>query len=74
METAEAKPGWHALDAIPYGRMWEDDRVWLPLVLAGEQVRGRFLFRAGRLLAHALEPLDEADDRQAGGRGGWHAE
>lgn len=60
VETAEARPIWYPLNAIPYGRMWEDDRVWLPRVVAGERIRGRFLFRAGRLLAHALEPLGEA--------------
>ncbi len=71
-ETAEARPSWHPLNAIPYGRMWEDDRVWLPRVIAGERVRGRFLFRAGRLLAHALEPLGAADDAGAATRGGCH--
>ena len=43
-ETAEAKPCWVALDAIPYDRMWEDDRYWLPLLLAGRTFRGWFRF------------------------------
>jgi 8-oxo-dGTP diphosphatase len=72
VETAEARPSWHPLNAIPYGRMWEDDRVWLPPVVAGERVRGRFLFRAGRLLAHALEGLGEVDEGEAEHRGGCH--
>ena len=38
-------------DAIPYGEMWEDDRIWLPEILAGRPVRGDFLFESGRLLS-----------------------
>lgn len=43
-ETDEAVPLWSPLDAIPYGRMWEDDRHWLPLVLEGRSIRGKFVF------------------------------
>ncbi len=43
-ETDEAVPFWVPLDAIPYGRMWADDEHWLPVVLAGKYVEGRFVF------------------------------
>lgn len=52
--SAEARPEWFAIDDVPYDRMWEDDRHWLPGVLAGKTVRGTFFFEGG-------EPLDEAD-------------
>lgn len=52
VETDEAVPSWHAIDAIPYDQMWEDDRLWLPEVLAGNRVEGEFLFERGRLVAH----------------------
>ncbi len=32
-ETDEAKPEWFPLDRIPYDRMWEDDKTWLPVIL-----------------------------------------
>ena len=51
-ETAEATPLWFPVNAIPYDQMWEDDRLWLPQVLAGNFVRGAFLFQAGALVAH----------------------
>ncbi len=60
-ETAEAKPFWCALDALPYRRMWDDDRIWLPRVLptgehsqipSGEQLLGEFLFTRGKLGAY----------------------
>jgi len=57
VETAEADPFWCPLDNLPFDEMWEDDRHWLPRVLAGEQLRGDFLFDDGRLLAHRLSPM-----------------
>ncbi len=48
-ETDEAVPVWVPLDAIPYHRMWEDDRHWLPLLLDEQSFRGRFVFEADRL-------------------------
>jgi 8-oxo-dGTP diphosphatase len=43
-ETDEAVPVWVALDAIPYHRMWEDDRHWLPLLVREQTFLGRFVF------------------------------
>ena len=54
-ETEEAKPHWFALDAIPYDEMWEDDRMWVPHLLAGRRFEGRFLFDGDRMLGHALD-------------------
>ena len=56
-ETLEAVPVWCARDEIPFDEMWDDDRYWLPRILAGEVLRGDFLFRAGTLIAHRLHPL-----------------
>ena len=33
VETSEAIPVWTPVDDIPYDRMWEDDRHWLPHVI-----------------------------------------
>jgi 8-oxo-dGTP diphosphatase len=49
-ETDEAVPVWTALDAIPYHRMWEDDRHWLPLLLDEQSFLGRFVFEGDHLL------------------------
>ena len=54
-ETDEAAPLWVREDAIPYGRMWADDRVWLPEMLAGRRFDGRFVFDGDRMLDHALD-------------------
>ena len=44
IETEEMAPEWFAIKDIPYGRMWQDDEFWLPQVLAGNKVYGRFTF------------------------------
>jgi len=43
-ESAEMAPAWYPIDEIPFDRMWDDDRFWLPHVLAGRRVRADFTF------------------------------
>ena len=56
-ETDEAIPIWAPLDAIPYEKMWQDDRLWIPLVLAGTKFSGRYVFDDDVMLDHELEVL-----------------
>lgn len=44
VETEEMRPAWFATAAVPYERMWQDNRLWLPRVLAGECVQAHFVF------------------------------
>ncbi|MEK7108993.1 MAG: 8-oxo-dGTP diphosphatase [Patescibacteria group bacterium] len=44
VESDEMVPEWFALDAIPYDRMWIDDKHWLPLVLEGKAIDAEFHF------------------------------
>lgn len=59
VETPEADPFWCPIAELPFDAMWDDDRYWLPRLLAGERLRGDFLFDDGRLLAHRLTSFDE---------------
>lgn len=59
--TAEAIPRWYATDALPWDEMWDDDRHWLPRVLAGERLRGDFLFTGGALEAYRLRALADGE-------------
>ena len=43
-EGREMRPAWYAVDEIPFGQMWHDGSYWLPRFLAGEQIRGHFVF------------------------------
>lgn len=49
-ETDEATPLWTPVTAIPYHRMWADDRQWLPLLLENRTFHGRFIFHGEQLL------------------------
>lgn len=60
-ETDEAIPLWTPIDAIPFGEMWADDRLWFPHLLAGDFFEGRFLFAGDEMLDHVLE-LNNAPD------------
>jgi 8-oxo-dGTP diphosphatase len=67
-ETAEAVPLWTRISEIPYQRMWADDRLWLPHLLAGRRFEGRFLFDGDRMLGGEVECPDEGA-REPGGAG-----
>jgi len=54
VETVEAKPLWVSLDDIPYERMWEDDRIWLPMLIRGELFQSRWIFDGDRMLDYEL--------------------
>jgi 8-oxo-dGTP diphosphatase len=55
VETDEATPLWTALEAIPFARMWADDALWLPLLIAGHKFRGRFIFDGDRMVDHEID-------------------
>ena len=58
VETAEATPFWCAIEEIPYQRMWPDDAIWLPKILAqppsseADVYVADYLFNDGSLLEH----------------------
>ena len=55
-ESEEMKPKWFAVDELPYEQMWDDDKFWLPGVLAGKKVKGNFIFNdQGKVVEHHLE-------------------
>jgi 8-oxo-dGTP diphosphatase len=42
--SSEGELRWFSVDAVPYREMWQDDRVWLPLLLDGWSLVGDFYF------------------------------
>ena len=55
-ETDEAIPIWAPIDAIPFDEMWEDDRIWVPLMLERKLFHGRFLFDDDAMVDYELLP------------------
>ena len=58
VETDEAVPLWTPIGAIPYDEMWADDRLWLPMLLAGRRFSGRFVFDGDEMLFEDLRIED----------------
>jgi 8-oxo-dGTP diphosphatase len=66
-ETPEAVPLWVPLDEIPYERMWEDDQHWLPQVLAGQKLIGKFVFEGEEMREKKIiktQDFETQDTRQ----------
>ena len=43
-ETDEIRPAWFQVTALPFDRMWDDGKRWLPRVLAGERLNAAFSY------------------------------
>lgn len=43
-ESIEIRPEWFGCARLPFGRMWDDARQWLPRVLDGERLRATFRY------------------------------
>ena len=57
VETDEATPEWFYHNEIPYEKMWEDDRHWLPGMLQGKKFSARFDFDDEIMLSKHIEWL-----------------
>ena len=57
-ESEEMSFEWHDLDKIPFEKMWDDDKYWLPEVLNGRKIKGKFSFGKDNSTIDAQEILD----------------
>ncbi len=60
-ETDEARGFWCDVGQVPYERMWQDDRHWLPQLIAGERFVGRFVFESDTMLWMDVRGADRSD-------------
>jgi len=49
-ESEEMRPKWFKIKEIPFAGMWPDDKFWLPKILKGEKIKGKFSFKPGELI------------------------
>jgi 8-oxo-dGTP pyrophosphatase MutT (NUDIX family) len=57
VETEEMRPQWFKVEDIPYDKMWIDDIFWIPRVLKGETLKGKFVFKGpGEIVEQELIP------------------
>jgi len=43
-DSEELRLGWHPVSSIPFDRMWDDAKHWLPAALGGEYCDRRYVF------------------------------
>ena len=58
-ETDEAVPHWFKLNELPYTRMWPDNKLWMPLMLAGKTFDGKFIFDSDTMLDAQIQEGNE---------------
>ena len=44
-ETEEMAFEWFNVNSIPYAKMWDDDKYWLPHILEGKKLSASFVFK-----------------------------
>jgi 8-oxo-dGTP diphosphatase / 2-hydroxy-dATP diphosphatase len=49
-ESEEMAPKWFDFNEIPYDKMWDDDKYWLPHILKGEKLEANFIFKEGEII------------------------
>jgi mutator protein MutT len=60
IETEEMRPQWFKTSKVPYDKMWQDDKFWLPQVLSGKKLKGTFLFdEQDNLVEHRVQETTE---------------
>ena len=50
VESEEMKPKWFKVNEFPFKDMWPDDPFWIPEVIRGNLVRGKFVFGENDLI------------------------
>jgi len=61
--SSEGELRWFSVDVIPYREMWQDDRVWLPLLLDDKSLVGDFYFTEDykEFISHEIHQTSFAD-------------
>lgn len=50
VESEEMRPKWFKTNELPYDKMWDDDKFWLPKILKGEKLKADFVFKKGEII------------------------
>lgn len=62
-ETEEMAPHWFKISEIPYDKMWEDDKLWLPLILEGKLLETTFSFdEHDAMTAHDIRVVERLSE------------
>lgn len=68
-ESEEMAPAWFSYDDIPFDRMWDDDKYWIPTALSGRKFKASFAYetntdldgtKPNKVVNYSLKLCDEA--------------
>jgi len=60
IETEEMAPEWFKIADIPYDKMWQDDKYWVPRILNGEKIFGTYSFdEQDNMLTHDIKTVEK---------------
>ncbi|MGN1163284.1 MAG: 8-oxo-dGTP diphosphatase [Candidatus Ornithospirochaeta sp.] len=60
-ECDETRPFWTDKNNLDLSLMWEDDRLWLPLLFSGKKFEGWFVFDDRKMLDAKVEEVSDDD-------------
>lgn len=58
-ECEETRPFWCKVNELDYSRMWEDDKLWLPMAISGKHFEGYFVFDDKKMLDSKIVEIDK---------------
>ena len=59
-ESEEMAPKWFGVEEIPFDKMWEDDKHWLPHVLDNKKLKAKFVFgKEDKIVEQVIELVKE---------------
>lgn len=62
IESEEMSPKWFKISDIPYDKMWDDDKFWLPKILDGKKLKADFIFKEGEIISgQNIEIIEKFD-------------
>ena len=63
VETDEMRPKWFNLNDIPYDKMFEDDKIWLPEILKGNKLNAKFVFdKEFKMISSKIDIVNELEN------------
>ncbi len=54
-ETEEMKPKWFLRKEIPFNKMWDADKFWLPHILKGKELKAEFVYEKDKVSEKKIE-------------------
>ena len=63
IETDEMRPKWFNISDIPYEKMFEDDKIWLPEILKGNKLNAKFVFdKEFKMISSKIDIVNELEN------------